>query len=58
MGRWTKPIAWSVCIVAGNILGNVVNKEYFGPLEGTVLGAVAGAFVTTWIDIQELERQQ
>lgn len=52
---WSKPIAWAVCIIGGNIAGNLINHKYFGSLEGTVAGLALGGFVTTFIDVQQLD---
>lgn len=53
---WMKPTVWAICVIGGNIAGNMINKEYFGPLEGTVVGAVIGSFATTYIDVMEMQR--
>ncbi len=54
LGPYKKPIAWSVCIVAGMVVGYLIDGKYFGVMEGGFTGLVAGAFVTAYIDANSL----
>lgn len=51
---YVKPLVWGVCLVLGNLAGNLINKDYFGPLEGTVGGAILGSFATTYLDVMQM----
>ncbi len=41
-------------IVAGMVVGYLIDGKYFGVMEGGFTGLVAGAFVTAYIDANSL----